>query len=116
MHNAHAVVNAVAIGSTTNLPWARRRYAYVAQYFSADIVVLDLEAGSVAPTAAATLTAAPGGSQISFAVSLCGTGRHLYASERLLKRLSSRPSSCSNMLISYPRLQWNKKMFIVIQV
>jgi len=63
------------------LPRSCRRYAYVAQFFDHNIAAVDLEIGAIAPTLAATLTGAPGGSGVNQAVSLCGSGRHLYASE-----------------------------------
>ena len=61
-----------------------RRYAYVAQgYYQDTIAAIDLEAGSAAPSKAATIRTAPGGSNVDNVVALCGSGRQLYASEWL---------------------------------
>jgi len=65
-------------------PMLCRLYAYVGQYFSDTIVAVDLVAGIIDRPAAATLSSGPGGaSHNNDVVSLCGSGRHLYASERL---------------------------------
>ena len=58
-----------------------RRYAYVVQFYDHNIVAVDLEVGTIAPTPAATLQAAPGGANVNQGLSLCGSGQYLYASE-----------------------------------
>ena len=51
------------------------------QFYDRNIVAVDLEVGSIAANPAATLQAAPGGANVGQGLSLCGSGRHLYASE-----------------------------------
>ncbi len=51
------------------------------QFYDHNIVAVDLEVGTIAPTPAATLQAAPGGANVNQGLSLCGSGQYLYASE-----------------------------------
>jgi len=53
------------------------------QFYDHNIIAVDLEAGSAAATPAATIQTAPGGASVNQGLSLCGSGRHLYASEWL---------------------------------
>ena len=72
------------MAALTQLLPADRRYLYVSQASSNTIVAIDLTADppAVGPTAAATLTAPPGGGDLhEFGTTgLCGAGRQLYAS------------------------------------
>ena len=57
------------------------------QFYTHDIAAIDLEDGIIAPTVAATLYGAPGGTSANQALALCGSGRHLYASAWLAPAL-----------------------------
>ena len=79
-HDGPPLKSLLCTGCPSTQGNARRRYIYVTQFYKSNIVAIDVATGSIAPTAAATLTEPPGGARPQNALSLCGTGRHLYAS------------------------------------